>query len=81
MSGEIVNVGNDKVALLQVIEIGHKVAYAHLSEGEKIIRYGVAIGSATKDIVPGEHVHKHNMKSDYIAPTTSELLKEISDFK
>jgi hypothetical protein len=30
----------------------------------------VSIGSATKDIAIGEHVHLHNMKSEYI-PTFS----------
>ena len=30
------------------------------------------IGSATRDIEPGEHVHLHNMKSDYLPTYTLE---------
>jgi hypothetical protein len=32
----------------------------------------VPIGSATQDIAVGEHVHLHNMKSDYIQTFTLE---------
>ena len=32
-------------------------------KGEKVIEYGDVIGSATKDISTGEHVHVHNLKS------------------
>jgi hypothetical protein len=30
-----------------------------------VLKYGVSIGSATADISLGEHVHLHNIKSDY----------------
>ena len=33
--------------------------------GEKIVKYGAPIGVATMPIAAGEHVHVHNMKSDY----------------
>lgn len=52
------------------IDVGHKVAKQELKKGDKVIRYGVPIGSATKDIAIGEHVHIHNMKSDYIPSHT-----------
>lgn len=52
------------------ITVGHKIARAAISEGEKIIKYGVSIGSATQNIARGEHIHMHNMKSDYIASHT-----------
>ena len=47
------------------IAFGHKVARHPIMKGEKIIKYGVSIGSALCDIVAGQHVHVHNMKSDY----------------
>ena len=47
------------------ISFGHKVARRPIGKGEKIIKYGVSIGSALCDIVAGRHVHVHNMKSDY----------------
>ncbi len=52
------------------IDIGHKIARKILSPGEKIIKYGAAIGSATDVIGVGEHVHMHNVKSDYIPSHT-----------
>jgi altronate dehydratase small subunit len=52
--------------------LGHKVACRRIAAGEKILKYGVPIGSATRDIEPGEHVHLHNMKSDYLPTYTLE---------
>jgi hypothetical protein len=31
-----------------------------------VVKYGAPIGSATRDIGPGEYVHTHNVKSDYL---------------
>ncbi len=36
-----------------------------LRAGDPVIKYGARIGTATQDIVPGEHVHPHNMRSDF----------------
>jgi altronate dehydratase small subunit len=49
---------------------GHKLASRPIHAGEKIFKYGAPIGSATKDIAAGEHVHLHNMKSDYLPTYT-----------
>ena len=46
--------------------LGHKIAAVPLARGEKIIKCHIPIGSATRDIAAGEHVHTHNMKSDYL---------------
>jgi (2R)-sulfolactate sulfo-lyase subunit alpha len=48
------------------IGVGHKLASKAIASGEKIIKYGAPIGSALCDIALGEHVHSHNIKSDYI---------------
>lgn len=56
--------------ILDNIEVGHKIAKVNLNKGDKVIRYGVPIGSATSDISIGEHIHIHNMKSDYIPSHT-----------
>ena len=56
------------------IGAGHKVANSYIKKGQKIIRYGVSIGSATVDIKIGEHVHLHNMKSDYIPSHTRQSI-------
>lgn len=46
---------------------GHKLARRPIEPGAKIIKYGVPIGSATAPIARGEHVHVHNIRSDYTA--------------
>jgi len=48
------------------ISMGHKIARRNIQCGEKIIRYGAVIGSATSDIDKGEYIHSHNLKSDYL---------------
>ena len=40
---------------------GHKVATSAIAEGEPVWRYGQIIGTATKAITPGQHVHTHNL--------------------
>jgi hypothetical protein len=49
---------------------GHKVAGAVIKPGDKIIKFGIAIGSATEEIAIGDHIHLHNMKSDYLPTYT-----------
>jgi len=48
------------------LPIGHKVAARAIAAGEKILKYGAPIGSATAPIAAGEHVHTHNVQSDYL---------------
>lgn len=43
---------------------GHKVALSAIKAGEKIIKYGEVIGSASQDIAEGEWVHSHNLKTE-----------------
>jgi (2R)-sulfolactate sulfo-lyase subunit alpha len=45
------------------IALGHKIALKNIGKGDKVIEYGEVIGAATKDIVTGDHVHTHNLKS------------------
>ena len=51
------------VTLKEDIERGHKFALKPIKAGEQVIKYGEVIGNAVCDIVPGEHVHTHNMKT------------------
>lgn len=60
------------------VGIGHKVACVYLEAGDKIIKYGVPIGSATKMIQMGDHVHLHNMKSDYLPTYTNTYENQIT---
>jgi altronate dehydratase small subunit len=47
------------------VPFGHKIAIAEIRSGEKIIKYGHVIGSATQDIKKGDWVHSHNVRDDY----------------
>lgn len=67
---EQISIDGQYYELLTTIDLGHKVAKAPINKGEQIIRYGVPIGSATQYIDAAEHVHIHNMKSDYIPSHT-----------
>jgi len=59
-----------EVVFSQNVAIGHKIAARPIQPGEKIIKCGVPIGSATEAIAAGAHIHLHNLKSDYIATYT-----------
>lgn len=63
------------VEVISAVTLGHKVARHEIAKGEKIIKYGVPIGSATAAIQAGEHVHVQNLKSDY---TATHLLEETA---
>ena len=51
------------VAIKQDIPFGHKIALSDIAAGEHIIKYAEVIGSASKAIAVGEHVHIHNVES------------------
>ena len=50
--------------VLDPVPLGHKIALRDLKAGEQVIKYGVPIGRATRDIRAGEHVHVHNVKGE-----------------
>ena len=63
--GETVPVEGVQVRMPADLPIGHKLARRAIATGEKIVKYGAPVGSATADIAAGAHVHVHNVKSDY----------------
>ncbi|MFY8328336.1 UxaA family hydrolase [Pseudoalteromonas sp. ZZD1] len=70
LAGNSITLEGVTVTMTADITVGHKLSRTQIAKGDKILKYGVAIGSATQDIAFGEHVHLHNMKSDYIASHT-----------
>ena len=48
----------------QNIAYGHKIALRDIKQGETVLKYGLSIGAATKDISVGDHVHTHNVESN-----------------
>lgn len=71
-AGEKILWEGNEIAIKELIPLGHKIAFKSIKCGEKVIKYGLPIGSATQDISPGEHVHIHNIKSDYLQTYTLE---------
>ncbi|WP_034885435.1 UxaA family hydrolase [Ensifer aridi] len=43
------------------IPAGHKVAITRIAEGDRVNRLGHPIGLASQEILPGDHVHEHNL--------------------
>lgn len=64
-AGETVLVEGRTVTVPQRLGLGHKIARVSVAAGGKVVKYGAPIGSATRAIAPGDHVHLHNLKSDY----------------
>jgi hypothetical protein len=54
------------IVVTEPVHLGHKVAARAISAGERIVRCGVPIGSATTDIPAGAWVHTQNLASDYL---------------
>ena len=71
-AGQSIIIDGEGVALNATIEVGHKIARHALNPGDKIIKYGAPIGSMIVPAARGDHVHMHNMKSDYIKSHTRE---------
>ncbi|PXX21846.1 UxaA family hydrolase [Arenibacter sp. ARW7G5Y1] len=65
-SGEVLQLGSENYLIKEFIALGHKIASRDIAFGEAIVKFNVAIGSALRDIKRGEHVHVHNIKSDFI---------------
>jgi len=65
-AGQSVLIDGQVVVLAGAIELGHKVARTNLKVGDKVLRYGAPIGTMTAAAAIGQHVHSHNLVSDYI---------------
>ncbi len=66
LEGQELELEGVKITAKKTIPFGHKVAARALTAGEKIVKFGMPIGSTTTPILAGEHVHTHNLQSDYI---------------
>lgn len=52
-------------AAIEDIPAGHKIALRPIARGEDIVKYGVAVGRATRDIAAGAWVHLHCLESKF----------------
>ena len=65
-AGDVVRMDGEEVKLSADAPVGFKIARRDFAPGEKVTKYGAAIGSTTAAIRRGDVVHLHNMKSDYL---------------
>lgn len=70
-AGQRLQDGDREILLPEPVPLGHKLARRPIGSGDKIIKYGACIGSATCDIPAGAWVHLHNLASDYLATSAS----------
>jgi hypothetical protein len=64
--GSVIKINDLEIELKESVGFGHKIAIELIPKQSQVLKYGLSIGSALKEIVPGEHVHSHNLKTDYI---------------
>ncbi|ODT09094.1 MAG: hydrolase [Kaistia sp. SCN 65-12] len=64
-AGSSISVEGARATLVADLPLGHKLARRPIRAGEKIVKYGAPIGTATEAIAAGAPVHVHNVKSDY----------------
>ena len=64
--GEIMLFRGQPIRVADPIPTGHKIAVVPIAAGQRVCKYGAPIGTATCDIQPGQYVHTHNLKSDYL---------------
>ena len=64
--GAVVTVEGEELTTRDAIPFAHKVALRAIDKDAQVFKYGVPIGRAKVAIAPGEHVHVHNIKSDYV---------------
>lgn len=71
-AGEKVELDGEAFAVPAAVELGHKLARRAIEANGRVLKYGAPIGSMKMGVARGEHVHLHNLKSDYIPSTTRE---------
>lgn len=69
-AGEAILIFGQCVTLPRDVPTGHKLAIRPIAAGAKVLKYGAPIGTATCDIRPGDYVHTHNVRSDYLPTRT-----------
>jgi hypothetical protein len=69
-AGERVELDGESFVIPAAVELGHKLARRALAAATRVLKYGAPIGSLKTAVSRGEHVHLHNLRSDYIPSTT-----------
>lgn len=69
-AGEQVEIDGESFAIPAAVELGHKLARRAIPADARVLKYGAPIGSMKTAVARGEHVHMHNLRSDYVSSTT-----------
>jgi 3D (Asp-Asp-Asp) domain-containing protein len=64
--GAVVSLDGEELTTRDPIPFAHKVAIRAIAKDAQVFKYGVPIGRAKVAIEPGQHVHVHNIRSDYV---------------
>lgn len=72
-AGERVELDGESFVIQVAVELGHKIARRDLDANTRVLKYGAPIGSLKTRVARGEHVHLHNLASDYVSPTSRDL--------
>ena len=62
------------------LENGHKYALIDIKKGEKVIKYGYPVGTASADIKRGEHIHSHNLKTALLGEMVYTYTPSLQNF-
>ncbi|MCB1835092.1 MAG: UxaA family hydrolase [Geminicoccaceae bacterium] len=71
-AGEMVPIDGVPTRIEAALPLGFKIARRAIGRGEKVLKLGMSIGSATADIDRGQRVHTENLKSDYTPSFTAD---------
>jgi len=61
-AGDLLDAGCCIVTATEHIPVGHKVALVDIPAGDMVVKYGVPIGKASRNIASGSHVHTDNVE-------------------
>ena len=80
-AGAEIDVEGETIVLTDPVDLGHKLARVALAVGDQILRYGAPIGTMNAPARVGEHIHSHNLDSNYIAAHHRDALESDKDTK
>ena len=80
--GQAVKIPGTKraVRLKNAVPKGHKIAIKKIQRKDQILKFGQIIGLAKDDILPGEHVHIHNIKFSKGVKFSNKFLQTFTNF-
>jgi altronate hydrolase len=61
---EIIYVDSKEIKLQEDVKEGHKIAISKIKANQNVVKYGFPIGHATSDILEGQWIHSHNIKTN-----------------